>query len=91
MILPLRQLVLPAAAIASGAAGEHLHLGQKIALFFQQSGLPDWAVLALISATPAIELRGGSSGASSMRVESCAVLFRSLRSKRSALDNRKQF
>jgi hypothetical protein len=30
-----------------------------VATFFQQFGLPDWAVLALISATPAIELRGG--------------------------------
>jgi len=52
-------LLLPAVALASGASGEHLHLGQKVALFFQQSGLPDWAVLTLISATPAIELRGG--------------------------------
>jgi len=53
-------LLLPAIALASGgAAGEHLHLGQKVALFFQKSGLPDWAVLLLISATPAIELRGG--------------------------------
>jgi len=34
-------------------------VGQKVALFFQRSGLPDWAVLMLISATPAIELRGG--------------------------------
>lgn len=46
-----------AAVAASG--GEHLHLGQKVALFLRGSGLPDWAVLALISATPAIELRGG--------------------------------
>ena len=30
-----------------------------MALFFKKSGLPDWAVLALISMTPAIELRGG--------------------------------
>ena len=52
-------LLVPAVALASGAGGEHLHLGQKVALFFQKSGLPDWAVLALISATPAIELRGG--------------------------------
>ena len=49
-----------APALASaGAATEHLHLGQKIALFFQKTGLPDWAVLMLISATPAVELRGG--------------------------------
>ena len=52
-------LLLPAAALATGGAGDHLHLGQKVALFFQRSGLPDWAVLMLISATPAIELRGG--------------------------------
>ena len=53
-------LLIPAMALAASAAtGEHLHLGQKVALFFKKSGLPDWAVLALISATPAIELRGG--------------------------------
>jgi len=50
--------MVPSLALASAGA-EHLHLGQKIALFFQQTGLPDWAVLALISATPAVELRGG--------------------------------
>jgi len=53
-------LLLPAIALASGgAAGEHLHLGQKVALFFQKFGLPDWITLMLISMTPAIELRGG--------------------------------
>lgn len=51
-------LLSPALALASGGA-EHLHLGQKVALFFQQTGLPNWAVLMLISATPAVELRGG--------------------------------
>ena len=30
-----------------------------MALFFQKFGLPDWVTLVLISATPAIELRGG--------------------------------
>mmetsp|Transcript_34975 Transcript_34975/g.115933 ORF Transcript_34975/g.115933 Transcript_34975/m.115933 type:complete len:258 (-) Transcript_34975:179-952(-) len=50
-------VTLAASAAASGEA--HLHLGQKIALFFQQTGLPDWAVLMLISALPAVELRGG--------------------------------
>jgi len=40
-------------------ASAHAGAGQKVATFFQQFGLPDWAVLALISATPAIELRGG--------------------------------
>jgi len=29
------------------------------ALFFQKTGLPNWVVLMLISATPAVELRGG--------------------------------
>ena len=52
-------MLLPAIALAAGAPGEKLHLGEKVALFFQGFGLPDWAVLALISATPAIELRGG--------------------------------
>ena len=52
-------LCAPSLALAATAAGEHLHTGQKVALFFQKSGLPNWAVLMLISATPAIELRGG--------------------------------
>lgn len=47
------------AAASTAAATEHLHLGQKIALFFQKTGLPNWAVLMLISAVPAVELRGG--------------------------------
>ena len=51
-------LVVPALALASGS-GEHLHLGQKVALFFSGTGLPDWAVLMLISMIPAVELRGG--------------------------------
>ena len=80
---------LPALALASaGAGGEHLHLGQKVALFFKGAaarvpgtppphysgggftralwargaagtGLPDWAILVLVSMLPAIELRGG--------------------------------
>ena len=77
-------VAMPTLALASAtAAGEHLHLGQKIALFFKRvlpaallpsprsrpsralcvdaagTGLPDWAVLLLISMTPAVELRGG--------------------------------
>ena len=53
-------LCLPAIASAASAGGvQHLHTGQKVALFFRKSGLPDWAVLMLISATPAVELRGG--------------------------------
>tara|TARA_B110001452_G_C15145582_1_gene398823 strand:- start:278 stop:847 length:570 start_codon:yes stop_codon:yes gene_type:complete len=52
-------LLTPALALASSAAGEHLHLGQKIALFFRGTGLPDWAILVLVSMLPAVELRGG--------------------------------
>jgi uncharacterized membrane protein len=52
--------LLPGISLASGvAASEHLHLGQKVALWFQGLGLPDWAVLACISALPVVELRGG--------------------------------
>ena len=52
---------MPALAVAASAAGagEHLHLGQKIALKFSGTGLPQWAVLMLISMVPAVELRGG--------------------------------
>ena len=52
-------LLTPALALASSAAGEHLHLGQKLALFFRGTGLPDWAILVLVSMLPAVELRGG--------------------------------
>jgi len=53
-------IAMPTLALASvTSAGEHLHLGQKIALFFKRTGLPDWAVLLLISMAPAVELRGG--------------------------------
>ena len=54
-------LLVPALAVAASAAGagEHLHLGQKIALKFSGTGLPQWAVLMLISMVPAVELRGG--------------------------------
>lgn len=37
---------------------EHLHIGQKVANYFRSFGLPDLAILALISALPVIELRG---------------------------------
>ncbi|KAL1503816.1 hypothetical protein AB1Y20_012283 [Prymnesium parvum] len=57
--LLLLPALLPALALASAGATEHLHLGQKIALWFSRTGLPDWAVLALISMVPAVELRGG--------------------------------
>lgn len=53
-------VAMPPLALASATStGEHLHLGQKIALFFKRTGLPDWAVLFLISMAPAVELRGG--------------------------------
>mmetsp|Transcript_11996 Transcript_11996/g.24744 ORF Transcript_11996/g.24744 Transcript_11996/m.24744 type:complete len:319 (-) Transcript_11996:166-1122(-) len=42
----------------SSTAVEHLHVGQKIANYFRSFGLPDLAVLALISALPVVELRG---------------------------------
>lgn len=44
---------------AAEGAGEHLHVGQKIANFFRRGGLPDWATLMTISAMPVVELRGG--------------------------------
>lgn len=37
---------------------EHLHVGQKVANYFKSFGLPDMAILAVISALPVIELRG---------------------------------
>eukprot|EP00240_Pyramimonas_obovata_P006127 CAMPEP_0118923750 /NCGR_PEP_ID=MMETSP1169-20130426/2165_1 /TAXON_ID=36882 /ORGANISM="Pyramimonas obovata, Strain CCMP722" /LENGTH=317 /DNA_ID=CAMNT_0006864783 /DNA_START=136 /DNA_END=1089 /DNA_ORIENTATION=+ len=49
----------PSFALATGGSGEHMHLGQKIALYLQNFGLPDWVTLVLVSALPAIELRGG--------------------------------
>jgi hypothetical protein len=46
-------------AAAKGApVVEHLHTGQKVANFFRSFGLPDVAVLAVISALPVVELRG---------------------------------
>lgn len=49
-----------AKAVAAAAAPvEHLHVGQKIANFLRSFGLPDIAVLAIISALPVVELRGG--------------------------------
>ena len=45
-------------AAATVATVEHLHTGQKIANFFRSFGLPDVAVLAIISALPVVELRG---------------------------------
>lgn len=50
----------PAYATAEAAEEivEHLHVGQKIATYFRSFGIPDLAVLAMISAMPVVELRG---------------------------------
>jgi hypothetical protein len=47
-----------AAAAAATSTGEHLHVGQKIANYFRGFGIPDIAILAIISALPVVELRG---------------------------------
>ena len=47
-----------AAAKAAEETVEHLHVGQKIANYFRSFGIPDLAVLAIISAMPVVELRG---------------------------------
>jgi len=47
-----------AAAKAATESVEHLHVGQKIANYFRSFGIPDLAVLAIISAMPVVELRG---------------------------------
>jgi len=44
---------------ATVAPVEHLHIGQKIANYLRSFNLPDVAVLAIISALPVVELRGG--------------------------------
>ena len=49
----------PSLALAGSTVEAHLHLGQKIAVYLQTFGLPDWVTLVLVSALPAIELRGG--------------------------------
>ncbi len=49
---------LAAAAADAPAAVEHLHIGQKVANYFRTFGLPDLAILGIISAMPVIELRG---------------------------------
>lgn len=46
------------AAKAAAETVEHLHVGQKIANYFRSFGIPDLAVLAMISAMPVVELRG---------------------------------
>ena len=51
--------LVQAPAVANAAETvEHLHTGQKVANFFMSFGLPKWAVLAIISAMPVVELRG---------------------------------
>jgi uncharacterized membrane protein len=47
-----------AAAKAAEETVEHLHVGQKVANYFRSFGIPDLAVLAMISAMPVVELRG---------------------------------
>jgi len=46
------------AATKAAPTVEHLHKGQIIANFFRSFGLPDIAILAIISALPVVELRG---------------------------------
>ena len=49
----------PAYAVkAASGTVEHLHAGQKIANYFRSFGIPDLAILAIISAMPVVELRG---------------------------------
>jgi uncharacterized membrane protein len=47
----------PAFAAGATASGK-LHIGQKLALWLQATGLPNEAVLVLISMLPVVELRG---------------------------------
>lgn len=47
-----------AAAKAAAETAEHLHLGQKVANYFRSFGIPDLAILAIISSMPVVELRG---------------------------------
>lgn len=46
------------AAKAATESVEHLHAGQNIANYFRSFGIPDLAILAIISAMPVVELRG---------------------------------
>lgn len=48
----------PAFAQKAAETTEHLHIGQKVANYFRSFGLPDVAILAIISALPVVELRG---------------------------------
>lgn len=48
----------PAWAAVATKAGEHLHLGQKVANKIKNTGLPDAAVVVAIAAMPVLELRG---------------------------------
>jgi hypothetical protein len=57
-LVSLTLMQSPAYAAVAKETTEHLHTGQKIANFFTNFGLPQWAVLATISAMPVVELRG---------------------------------
>lgn len=60
-LVTVTSAIAPPAAFAAAQAQEvveHLHVGQKIANYFRSFGLPDLAILALISALPVVELRG---------------------------------
>lgn len=50
--------LLRVAAFAAGGE-DKLHVGQKLALWLQGTGLPKEAILMIISALPVVELRGG--------------------------------
>mmetsp|Transcript_4127 Transcript_4127/g.12040 ORF Transcript_4127/g.12040 Transcript_4127/m.12040 type:complete len:286 (-) Transcript_4127:128-985(-) len=50
---------MAAVALASGDAEGKLHLGQKVAMALESTGLPQEVILMLISAMPVVELRGG--------------------------------
>jgi hypothetical protein len=53
------QAAMAAKKVAEVAAPiEHLHVGQKVANYFRTFGLPDIAILGIISAMPVVELRG---------------------------------
>ena len=65
------------AAKATEEVVEHLHVGQKVANYFRSFGIPDLAILAIISAMPVVELRGAGKLLSKMIIglASCSSLF----------------
>jgi ferredoxin--NADP+ reductase len=58
MLAPTSPALAAKKVVAAAATVEHLHTGQKIANFIRSFGFADWAVLAIISALPVVELRG---------------------------------